>query len=412
MSVRVAQISCGTEYSGIQKEIEEAAKLVDMQLIIPDISLDDVLKVESYFGFSPSSNGLKVALARTKSLIEGNYNIDGVIVLTCFRCAEGSIIRSIIRKSLQQNLRIPILSYSFTERTKSGTLFLRMEALSNMIRYRTILARKKHKGLTVGVDSGSTMTKGVIMNDGEIVTHYWLPTTDILKSSEKVLDELFKKAGINLSKVDSIGVTGYGRFLLKKAFNADIALEEVTVCAKGSTYLAGRQEGEALTIDLGGTDNKAITTFDGIPDGFSVGGICAGASGKFLEVVASRLGVNVETLGKLALDGDFYKISMNAYCIVFGIQDLASALAAGARREDVAAAACYSVAKQFFEQQLQEVDIREPVIQVGGTSLIEGLTKAFEDILKVKVIVPNYSHYAGAVGAAVLASSVKEMSTR
>jgi activator of 2-hydroxyglutaryl-CoA dehydratase len=70
----------------------------------------------------------------------------------------------------------------------------------------------------------------------------------------------------------------------------------------------------------------------------------------------------------------------------------------------VAAAACHSVAEQLFEQQLQEIDVKEPVLMVGGTSLIEGLPKAVEELLKVKVIVPENAQYIGAVGAALLAS--------
>ncbi|MFQ6061864.1 MAG: BadF/BadG/BcrA/BcrD ATPase family protein, partial [Methanosarcinales archaeon] len=74
----------------------------------------------------------------------------------------------------------------------------------------------------------------------------------------------------------------------------------------------------------------------------------------------------------------------------------------------VASAACYSVAEQVFSQQLQELEVKEPVIMVGGTSLIEGLPKAMEDILRVKVIVPKYSQFIGAVGAALLSSGFIE----
>ena len=79
---------------------------------------------------------------------------------------------------------------------------------------------------------------------------------------------------------------------------------------------------------------------------------------------------------------------MNSYCIVFGTQSLVNALAAGSTREDVAAAACHSVAEQVFEQQLQEVDIREPVIMVGGTSLIEGLVFAMGESAPVEDCCP------------------------
>jgi activator of 2-hydroxyglutaryl-CoA dehydratase len=70
----------------------------------------------------------------------------------------------------------------------------------------------------------------------------------------------------------------------------------------------------------------------------------------------------------------------------------------------VAAAACYSVVEQIYEQQLQEVDVKEPLILVGGSSLIEGVPKALTKLLKLNVLVPKNSHLIGAVGAALLAS--------
>jgi activator of 2-hydroxyglutaryl-CoA dehydratase len=71
-------------------------------------------------------------------------------------------------------------------------------------------------------------------------------------------------------------------------------------------------------------------------------------------------------------------------------------------------AACHSVAEQVYEQQLQEVEVKEPVIMVGGTSLIEGLPKAMEELLHVMVTVPKYAQYIGAVGAALLVSGLLE----
>jgi putative methanogenesis marker protein 15 len=151
-------------------------------------------------------------------------------------------------------------------------------------------------------------------------------------------------------------------------------------------------------------DNKAISVQDGIPGTFTMGGICAGASGRFLEMTAKRLGVDITELGPLALKGMSKQVAMNSYCIVFGTQSLVNALAAGSSKEDVAAAACHSVAEQVFEQQLQEVDIREPVIMVGGTSLIKGLVFAMGELLQTEIVVPPYSQYIGAVGSALLSS--------
>jgi predicted CoA-substrate-specific enzyme activase len=162
-----------------------------------------------------------------------------------------------------------------------------------------------------------------------------------------------------------------------------------------------------MIIDIGGMDNKIITAKDGIPDNFTMGGICAGASGRFLEMIARRLGVDVVEMGKLALEGDPYKVKTDSYCIVFGIQDLVSALSHGARREDVAAAACHSVVEQVKEQLLQEIDLRQPAIEVGGTSLVEGVPVAMNDVLGFDVIVPKYPQYIGAVGGALLSSSFR-----
>jgi predicted CoA-substrate-specific enzyme activase len=155
-------------------------------------------------------------------------------------------------------------------------------------------------------------------------------------------------------------------------------------------------------------DNKAITVRDGVPDNFTMGGICAGASGRFLEMVSKRLKIEVTELGALADKGNWRNAKMNSYCSVFGIQDLVTTLGDGKTFEDVAAAACHSVAEQVYEQQLQEIDVRHPIIQVGGTSLISGLVAAVGEILGSKPIVPQNSQYIGAVGGAILSSGFLE----
>jgi len=296
------------------------------------------------------------------------------------------------------------VSYSFTERTTSGTLLTRMEALTTIARRRALLAREEQTGVTMGVDSGSSTTKAVVMKDNKIVGTGWHPTTEVIKSAESAVADALEMAGLTRDDIQAIGTTGYGRFLIGKHLGADLVQEELTVNSKGAVYLAGHQRGAATVIDIGGMDNKAISVIDGIPGTFTMGGICAGASGRFLEMTAKRLGVDITELGPLAMKGMGKNVPMNSYCIVFGTQSLVNALAAGSSREDVAAAACHSVAEQVFEQQLQEVDIKEPVIMVGGTSLIEGLVYAMGQLLQTNVVVPPYSQYIGAVGSALLAS--------
>ncbi len=402
--VRIAQLSCGPEYSGVQQEINEAAKAVNGEIFFPDIGLKDIMKDFDAFGLDVRSPDLKLAIARAKQLVEGKTEADAVFIATCFRCAEAAIVRNELRRYIHTHSKLPVVSYSFTERTTAGTLLTRMEALTTIARRRALLARETQQGITMGVDSGSSTTKAIVMKDNRIIGTGWQPTTEVLGSARAVVEHALSEAGIRRDEVEAVGTTGYGRFLVGKEIGADLIQEELTVNSKGAVYLADRQHGPATVIDIGGMDNKAISVQDGIPGTFTMGGICAGASGRFLEMTSKRLGVDITELGPLAMRGFSRNVPMNSYCIVFGTQSLVNALAAGSTREDVAAAACHSVAEQVFEQQLQEVDIKEPVIMVGGTSLIEGLVHAMGELLQTKIVVPEHSQYIGAVGSALLAS--------
>lgn len=405
--VRIAQISCGTEYSGVQKEIEKAAATFGAEIIIPVTDIDHIDDSYKKFGFNCASSGIKLMIARAVSIVEGRTDCDAVFIATCFRCAEGALVRNEIRRFIQQNTNLPVVTYSFTERTKADELFIRMEALSTIVARKNILAREKQEGLTLGVDSGSTTTKVVLMENNKVIGTGWLPTTDVLESANNGIKEAMEGTGYTMDDIDGMGVTGYGRLTIGNKMGAELIQEELSVNSKGAVYLADSQRGEATVLDIGGMDNKVITVNNGIPDNFTMGGICAGASGRFLELTSRRIGADITELGPLAVKGDYRRATLNSYCIVFGMQDLVTSLAAGSSKEDVAAASCRSVAEQVYEQQLQEIDVREPLIQVGGTSLIEGLVEAVSDVLGgINVIVPEYSQYIGAVGSALLVSGM------
>ncbi|MGP8321506.1 MAG: methanogenesis marker 15 protein [Methanosarcinaceae archaeon] len=406
--VKVALVSCGSEFAGVQSQLDSAAEQVNAQLVYPEMDISSLDTIEMEFGLQVASADLKLMMARAKAVVEGTAPVDGVFVTSCFRCAEAAIVRNEIRRYIHQNSDIPVISYSFTERTTAATLLTRMEALTTIARRKHLLAREKQTGLTVGLDSGSTTTKAAIMRDNEIIGEGWVPTVNVIESARNAYDIALEQAGVKEEDIQAIGTTGYGRFLLGEHFNAQLVQEEITVNSKGAVYLANSQKGPATVIDIGGMDNKAISVEDGIPGMFTMGGICAGASGRFLEMTAKRLGVEITDLGKIAVKGMQEKVEMNSYCIVFGIQSLVNSLAQGSAAQDVAAAACHSVVEQIFEQQLQEIEVKEPLILVGGSSLIEGVPKALGDLLKINVVVPPHSQLIGAVGAALLASGYLE----
>ncbi len=403
---KVAQISCGTEYSGIQWMFDDIAERVGIELVYPEMELSKVELACKEIGFEAESPSLNMMMARAVSMLD-DPTIKGALLLTCFKCAEGTIVKDMIRRYLHERTDIPIISYSNVEKPKEIEIYARLEALQTLITRKTLLMREKQEGVTIGVDSGSSTTKAVVMRDNEIIGEGWLPTTDPIKSADDAIEAALKGTGIKW--VETVGVTGHGRELVGEHLGADLNLEEVSVVSKGAALLSKRHKGDATVIDIGGMNNKLILMRDGIANTFNLGGICGGSSGRFLEVTSHRLDVDITELGQLAMKSKAKKgeeFELSSYCMVFGIQSLVVALASGVKREDVAAAACRSVAEQVYENQIQEMEIRPPVIFVGGVSLVEGVKREFEDMLGVDIIIPPYSQYAGAVGIATLVSGV------
>lgn len=402
--VRVAQISCGTEYSGIQWIFDDIAERVGIELVYPEMELSEVELACKEVGFEVESPSLNMMMARAVSMLD-DPTIKGALLLTCFKCAEGTIVKDTIRRFLHERIDMPIIVYSNVEKPKEREIYSRLEALKTLIARKSLLMREKQEGITIGVDSGSSTTKAVVMKDNEIVGEGWIPTTDPVESADEVIESALNGAGISRTDVDAIGVTGHGRELVGKHVKAALNLEEVSVIAKGAALLSRQHKGDATVIDIGGMDNKLILMRDGIATSFNLGGICGGSSGRFLEVASHRLDVDISKLGQLALKSKV-KHELQSYCMVFGIQSLVIALGSGVKPEDVAAAACRSVANQVYENQIQEMEMRPPIIFVGGVSLIEGVTREFETMLGIDITVPPNSQYAGAVGIATLVSGV------
>ena len=206
--VKIALVSCGTEYSGIQKEIEKAANKFGAEIVLPEIDLDYIDESYEKFGFSAQSSSLKLMIARAMAIVEGRSRPDAVFIATCFRCAEAALVRNEVRRFIQNNTRIPVVTYSFTERTKADELFIRMEALATTVTRRSILAREKQEGLTLGLDSGSTTTKAVLMENNQVIGTGWTSTKDIIESAKTAASEAFSQTDYDWDDLDGIGTTG------------------------------------------------------------------------------------------------------------------------------------------------------------------------------------------------------------
>ena len=93
--VKIALVSCGTEYSGIQKEIEKAANTFGAEIILPEIDLDYIDESYAKFGFSAQSSSLKLMIARAMAIVEGRCKPDAVFIASCFRLSTALVYFSV-----------------------------------------------------------------------------------------------------------------------------------------------------------------------------------------------------------------------------------------------------------------------------------------------------------------------------
>jgi predicted CoA-substrate-specific enzyme activase len=167
---------------------------------------------------------------------------------------------------------------------------------------------------------------------------------------------------------------------------------------KGSRSLA--PEVRAI-IEIGGQDSKFITLEDGgrVRD-FSINDRCAAGSGRFLEVVAARLGVDLSTLGELSRDSRQAAL-ISSMCVVFAETEIIGLLAEGIAPADIAAGVQNAIALRV--PALAGRTVTPPVCFTGGVTLQSGMVRTLETVFACAVHVSPLPQYTGALGAAILA---------
>ena len=109
-------------------------------------------------------------------------------------------------------------------------------------------------------------------------------------------------------------------------------ITEITCHGRGGREMAGN---DCAIIDVGGQDTKVILVEQGMIQDFLMNDKCSAGTGKFLEIMANRLGVTIEELFELASQGNAVPIS--SLCTVFAESEVISMIGEGRSREDIAA---------------------------------------------------------------------------
>src|SRR5690606_17729806 len=131
---------------------------------------------------------------------------------------------------------------------------------------------------------------------------------------------------------------------------ADENISEITANAIGARAAAS-EFGEIKTIiNIGGQDSKAISLdSEGNVVNFAMNDRCAAGTGKFLDVVALKLEMDVNMLGEYHFRSKGTPLSVSSTCAVFAESEIIGLLGNDHSIEDIVCGVHYSIAKRIVK---------------------------------------------------------------
>lgn len=252
----------------------------------------------------------------------------------------------------------------------------------------------------IGVDIGSVATKVVLVNhnDDIKIKNYKISPTGANgnKTALDLIDEILKEENLNKSDIKRILATGYGRISVNFT---DLTKTEISCHAKGAKFLFPKTK---TIIDIGGQDSKAIKLANnGNVLDFVMNDKCAAGTGRFLEVMSHALQIELKDFGPLHQKSKNL-IEISSICTVFAESEIISLIHEGVSKEDIVKGLNYSVARRAVTL-LKRVNYEEEITMTGGVAKNSGVVSALEDLLKLKINIPENPQIIGAIGAAIFA---------
>ena len=253
--------------------------------------------------------------------------------------------------------------------------------------------------ISVGVDAGSRAIKIVLLDTGgrEVIASgivaQGIGSNDL---ANDLLRDLMERSGLGPGDVVRVVATGYARNMMDFA---DTTVTEITCHARGVHCVAPNA---ATVVEIGGQDSKLLRLGPGgsVRD-FSMNDRCAAGTGRFLEVVADRLGVPLDGLGPMASRSRI-PASISSTCIVFAETEIIGLLSMGTSPEDIVAGVQNSIAIRIAAMAGRGV--AEPVVFTGGVAIVPGMDRALESALGCLVSIAPNPQFTGALGAAIIAA--------
>ncbi len=257
--------------------------------------------------------------------------------------------------------------------------------------------------LYLGVDSGSTTTKLVLINEqGQLVfTDYSYNNGNSLQAFHSALQRMRDALGQDVEIAGSCS-TGYGEQLLKTAFRLDHGIVETMAHFMAAKHL---QPNVSFVLDIGGQDMKAIFVENGSIQRIEINEACSSGCGSFIMTFARQLGYDVSDFAHMATLAQ-HPYDLGTRCTVFMNSKVKQAMHEGAQVDDIAAGFSYSVIKNCLYKvlKLQSFDqLGEHIMVQGGTFRNHSVVRALEILTGKEVGFGPIPELMGAYGCALYA---------
>lgn len=256
----------------------------------------------------------------------------------------------------------------------------------------------------LGVDSGSTTTKIVLLNEqGErVYSDYQRNCGDSFGAFSAALQRMHA----HLTHPENVQIvacaTGYGENLLRTAFSLDYGIVETMAHFLAARHIVPQV---SFIIDIGGQDMKAIWVENGSIRRIEINEACSSGCGSFLETFANMLNYDIAAFARIACTAQ-HPCDLGTRCTVFMNSCVKQAMREGASVEDIAAGFSYSVIKNCLYKVLKLKDIKDlgnQIVVQGGTFRNHSIVRALEKLTGTTVTFSDIPELMGAYGAALYA---------
>ncbi len=253
--------------------------------------------------------------------------------------------------------------------------------------------------IVAGIDIGSLSTEAVVFDkERGILGYSVILTGGSSKDASRIsLEQAVKHSNIDKEKVERIISTGCAREI---AEFADKKITEITCIAKGVSHLFPDCR---TIIDIGGQDTKGIRVDEkGRVAEFDMNDKCAAGTGRFLEVMAKALNVELDNMGERSLRYQ-NEIKISSICTVFAESEVVSLVSEGQEVEDILRAIHNAIADRTIGLLERIGEIQPQVVMTGGVAKNIGVVRTLEEKLGVTLSIYHEPQIVGALGASLLA---------